>query len=59
MTQVSHLDAVQGAGEERPQMYFNTSRTHCSQATPQCAKSLSGVTSSAGQQAKAVRGLRR
>ncbi|MBX4191065.1 hypothetical protein KW794_03170 [Candidatus Saccharibacteria bacterium] len=40
----SHLDAIQGAAEERPQVYYNTSRTYRRRATQQCAKNNGKVT---------------
>lgn len=51
----SHLDAMQGAGEQRTQVYGKYSGGAAQPATPQSAKSLGGAACSAGRQAEAVR----
>jgi hypothetical protein len=58
MTQSSYLDAMQGASEERTEMYTGYFEGVPQLATPQRAKSFCGFAGLAGKQAKAVRGLR-
>ncbi len=54
MHKPSHLDAMQGAGEQRTEMYLTYFEGVAQSATPQCAKSLSGAAGSVGRQAEAV-----
>jgi hypothetical protein len=51
-----HLDALQGAGEARTELYLTYSEGAPQPATKQGAKSLGGVSGRAGKQAEAVRG---
>jgi hypothetical protein len=55
--QTSYLDVMQGASEERTEVYMEYSEGVPQLATPQRAKSFCGVDGFAGKQAKAVRGL--
>jgi hypothetical protein len=50
-----HLDALRGAGEARTELYLTYGKGVPQPATKQGAKSLGGVSGSAGKQAGAVR----
>src|SRR3989338_8217304 len=56
-TQVTHLDRVQGAGEQRTKPYMKYGEGAAQSATPQSAKSASRVGGSADKSDSAVRGL--
>lgn len=55
--QGTHLDAVQGAGEKRRELYMQYSERVSQPVTPYSAKNSSGAASSAGGQAAVVRML--
>lgn len=50
-----HLDAVQGAGEARTELYLRYCERALEPATKQCAKSAALITGSASEQVGAVR----
>lgn len=52
--QLQHLDEVQGASEQRTESYMQYDEGAAQVATQQFAKSISGMASSAGQQADAM-----
>lgn len=52
----SHLSALQDAGEQRTEPYIKYGEGAEETATPQSAKTVDGVASSAGQQVNGVRG---
>lgn len=55
--QAAHLDAEQGRFEQRIEPYMQYGERVAENLTQLCAKSISRVDSSAGEQADAVRGL--
>jgi len=57
ITQASHVDVVQGNGEQRTEPYTKYDEGAAQQLTPHGATSSSGATSSDGGQAVAMRGL--
>ncbi len=58
-TQVTNADGAQGSDEKRTEAYSNTVKGASESLTQQSAASSSGVTSSASQQTRALRKLRR
>ncbi|MBI2009534.1 hypothetical protein HYS84_03995 [Candidatus Saccharibacteria bacterium] len=56
-TQVTHLDGVQGAGEQRTEPYMKYGEGAAQSVTPQSAKSASRVGGSADKSDSAMRGL--
>lgn len=57
MAKTSHLGVVQGSVEKRGEAYIEYIERVSEMLTQQCTKSLSRVTSSAWQQAEALRGF--
>jgi hypothetical protein len=55
MMRSSYLCAVQGAGEQRTELYFNTVREQSQPATQQCAKTTGRICGFATKSASGVR----